>query len=83
MSEVTLRKYKNRRLYDVKKSEYVRVDEVRRRVIDGEQVVTQGDNQDVTAEVLVQIIQADVLKRRPGTYPTAEALRRFIRSYLT
>lgn len=78
---VTLRKYKNRRLYDMKASRYVAIEEIRRRLVDGEKVVTlEGD--DVTAEVLANLIQSDT---RKGNQPrlTSDALRRFVRSYCT
>jgi PHB/PHA accumulation regulator DNA-binding domain len=79
---VTLRKYNNRRLYDTVNSRYVTVEEIRRRLIDAGERVLTVDGDDVTADVLVLIIQAD---SRRGMRPalTAEALRRFIRSYLT
>jgi len=52
------KKYPNRRLYDIEKSRYVTVDQIRQEIVDGEtiQVVDSKSGKDLTRTVLLQII---------------------------
>ena len=53
-----IRKYVNRRLYDTQESRYVNLEELRRLIIDGEEirVVERTTGHDITTSILLQII---------------------------
>jgi len=53
-----IRKYVNRRLYDTQESRYVNLEELRRLIIDGEniQVLERTTGNDITTSILLQII---------------------------
>ena len=53
-----IRKYVNRRLYDTQESRYVNLEELRRLIIDGEEirVVERTTGNDITTSILLQII---------------------------
>ena len=53
-----LKKYPNRRLYDLKDSHYVTVDDVRRMILAGEsiRVLDSKDSSDITRGILLQIL---------------------------
>ncbi len=53
-----IRKYVNRRLYDTQESRYVNLEELRRLILEGEQirVVERTSGADITTSILLQII---------------------------
>jgi len=53
-----IRKYVNRRLYDTRESRYVNLEELRRLIIEGEEisVVERTTGHDITTSILLQII---------------------------
>lgn len=57
-SEVVVKKYSNRRMYDTKTSSYVRLEELAQRIRAGEnlRVVDAESGQDLTHSVLVQLV---------------------------
>ena len=66
-----IRKYVNRRLYDTQESRYVNLEELRRLIIDGEEirVVERTTGNDITTSILLQIIgetQRDTVLLQPG-----------------
>jgi len=80
MPDATFRKYKNRQLYDLEASRYVNLENARAKLLRGAKVCSPR-GEDVTAEVLAQLIQLDQRKRKRGL--TADKLREFIASYMT
>jgi polyhydroxyalkanoate synthesis repressor PhaR len=53
-----IRKYVNRRLYDTQESRYVNLEELRRLIVEGEEirVVERTTGNDITTSILLQII---------------------------
>lgn len=76
--KVVIKKYPNRRLYDMTGSRYVNLDEVARMVRDGTgiQVLDAKTGEDVTRAILTQIIVDD--SRGEGTALPQEFLRQLI-----
>jgi polyhydroxyalkanoate synthesis repressor PhaR len=74
-----IKKYPNRRLYDTERSCYITIDDVRKLVLDGEdiKVVDDQSGEDVTRSVLIQII----IEHESGSRATftTDMLARFIR----
>ena len=77
-----LKKYPNRRLYDVTDSKYVTVDDVRKLIIKGEsiEVVDSKNNEDITRSVLLQIL-AEQEQDGTGTVLTNRTIEYLIRFY--
>ncbi len=77
-----LKKYPNRRLYDLTDSQYVTVEDVRRMITSGESihVVDSKDNSDITRSVLLQILSE---QEAEGHEPvlTNRAIEQIIRFY--
>lgn len=77
----TIKKYSNRRLYDTLESRYVTLSEVRDLVISNEEfrVVDVGTSEDITRQVLIQIIS----EQENGDQPmfSEELLSQMIRFY--
>lgn len=77
-----LKKMRNRRLYgqDIKgiKAGYVKLEDIRDLLLQGEPVVRYASGEDVATEVLVSLIDHD---RRRHKGPTAVQLREFILHY--
>ncbi|MDE1941756.1 MAG: polyhydroxyalkanoate synthesis repressor PhaR [Betaproteobacteria bacterium] len=76
-----IKKYPNRRLYDTETSSYITLSEVKQLVLDHRdfQVVDAKSNQDLTRNILMQII----LEEEAGVDPlfTSDMLSQMIRSY--
>lgn len=53
-----IKKYKNRRLYDTKTSQYINIDQLKKYVVDGVEfkIVDSAGNKDITNATLLQII---------------------------
>jgi polyhydroxyalkanoate synthesis repressor PhaR len=62
-----IKKYRNRRLYDVSTSSYVIIDDIKQIILDGDiiQVVDIQTNKDVTRNILLQIIFEEELNGVP------------------
>ena len=77
-----LKKYPNRRLYDMTDSRYVTVDNVRDLITAGEsiEVVDSKDDSDITRSVLLQIL-ADQEADGHGTVLTNRVIEQMIRFY--
>jgi len=77
-----LKKYPNRRLYDLKDSHYVTVDDVRRMILAGEsiRVLDSKDSSDITRGILLQILAE---QEAEGHEPvlTNRAIEQIIRFY--
>ena len=73
-----LKKYPNRRLYDMTDSRYVTVEDVRQLIVSGEsiEVVDSKDSSDITRSVLLQI-----LAEGHGTVLTNRVIEQMIRFY--
>jgi len=77
-----LKKYPNRRLYDMTDSTYVTVDDVRKLIVSGESIQvadSKGEN-DLTRSVLLQIL-ADQEQAGHGTVLTNRTIEQLIRFY--
>ena len=77
-----LKKYPNRRLYDMTDSKYVTVDDVRKLIVSGESIKvadSKGEN-DLTRSVLLQIL-ADQEQEGHGTVLTNRTIEQLIRFY--
>ncbi|HEY6925012.1 MAG TPA: polyhydroxyalkanoate synthesis regulator DNA-binding domain-containing protein [Steroidobacteraceae bacterium] len=63
-----IRKYPNRRLYDVEESRYVRLEDIRNLVVNKTEftVVDKRSGTDITAEVLFQVVQEAELGQAPA-----------------
>jgi polyhydroxyalkanoate synthesis repressor PhaR len=76
-----IKKYPNRRLYDTERSSYIKLAEVHDLIREGEefQVVDAETGEDITRQVLIQII----IEQESGEKPifTTDMLTRFIRFY--
>ena len=77
-----LKKYPNRRLYDMTESRYVTVEDVRQLIVQGEsiQVVDSKDGDDITRSVLLQIL-AEQESDGHGTVLTNRVIEQIIRFY--
>ena len=77
-----LKKYPNRRLYDMTESHYVTIDDVRHLITRGEsiQVVDSRDNEDITRSVLLQIL-AEQESGGAGQVLTNRVIEQIIRFY--
>ncbi|MEM7099976.1 MAG: polyhydroxyalkanoate synthesis repressor PhaR [Pseudomonadota bacterium] len=77
-----LKKYPNRRLYDMTDSKYVTVEDVRRLIIKGESisVIDSKDESDLTRTVLLQIL-AEQEQSGTGTVLTNRTIEQLIRFY--
>ena len=62
-----IKKYQNRRLYDVATSSYIVLDRIKEIIIEGEtiQVIDSKTNADVTRNILLQIIAAEEINGIP------------------
>ena len=77
-----LKKYPNRRLYDMTDSRYVTVEDVRKLIVRGEsiEVVDSKDGADLTRSVLLQIL-AEQEQEGHGTVLTNRTIEQLIRFY--
>lgn len=77
-----LKKYPNRRLYDLDESHYVTVDDVRQMIVSGEsiRVVDSKDGSDITRSILLQIL-ADQEAEGHEPILTNRAIEQIIRFY--
>ena len=77
-----LKKYPNRRLYDMTDSQYVTVDDVRKLIVKGEsiKVLDSKTEQDITRSVLLQIL-AEQEQEGHGTVLTNRTIEQLIRFY--
>lgn len=80
-AERLIKKYPNRRLYDTAESRYITLDEVREMVLKQIpfKVVDRQSNEDITRNILLQII----MEQESGGEPmfSADVLARFIQEY--
>jgi polyhydroxyalkanoate synthesis repressor PhaR len=78
MQTILIKKYKNRRLYDTKKSQYITVDDLQRYVLEGIgfSVEDATTGQDITSTTLLQIL----VEMEAGATPflSAEVLKQLI-----
>jgi polyhydroxyalkanoate synthesis repressor PhaR len=81
MTQRTIRKYANRRLYDSQESRHLTLDEVRQLVVDGEHIRVEDakTGEDLTRSILLQII----VEREEAGEPllSAPLLEHLIRFY--
>lgn len=77
-----LKKYPNRRLYDMTDSQYVTVEDVRKLIMQGESihVVDSKNESDITRSVLLQIL-AEQEQDGTGTVLTNRTIEQLIRFY--
>ena len=77
-----LKKYPNRRLYDMTDSQYVTVEDVRKLIVRGEsiEVIDSRDESDLTRSVLLQIL-AEQEQEGHGTVLTNRTIEQLIRFY--
>ena len=77
-----LKKYPNRRLYDMSDSKYVTVEDVRKLIVRGEsiEVIDSRDESDLTRSVLLQIL-AEQEQKGHGTVLTNRTIEQLIRFY--
>jgi polyhydroxyalkanoate synthesis repressor PhaR len=77
-----LKKYPNRRLYDMTDSKYVTVEDVRKMIVRGEsiEVIDSKDDSDLTRSVLLQIL-AEQEQEGHGTVLTNRTIEQLIRFY--
>jgi polyhydroxyalkanoate synthesis repressor PhaR len=77
-----LKKYPNRRLYDITESRYVTIDDVRQLIARGESihVIDSKDQADITRSVLLQIL-AEQEADGHGTVLTNRVIEQIIRFY--
>jgi polyhydroxyalkanoate synthesis repressor PhaR len=80
-SEIVIKKYPNRRLYDTSTSAYITLDDVKRLVVDKKtvKVLDAKTNEDLTRQTLMQIM----LEEEAGGHPifTADMLAQVISFY--
>ena len=80
-AERLIKKYPNRRLYDTTESRYITLEEVREMVLNEIpfKVVDRQSNEDITRNILLQII----MEQESGGEPlfSADILARFIKNY--
>lgn len=81
LEERIIKKYPNRRLYDTDDSKYITFADVRKLVMSGVKikVVDSASEEDLTRQILMQIIMEEELGGRPLF--TAEMLAQLIRFY--
>ena len=74
-----IKKYPNRRVYDTETSQYIKIDDLRNMVMDGIefQVIDTQSKEDVTRNVLLQIILEQESEKNPLL--TTDNLKHFIR----
>lgn len=77
------KKYPNRRLYDVEKSAYVNVDDVKRSVLSfvDVEVIDVKTEEDITTSVLLQILNQQDMSSGGNKIITAQTLSNLIRLY--
>jgi len=77
-----LKKYPNRRLYDMSDSKYVTVEDVRKLIVKGKSisVIDSKDESDITRSVLLQIL-AEQEQGGHGTVLTNRTIEQLIRFY--
>ncbi|XOV85029.1 MAG: polyhydroxyalkanoate synthesis repressor PhaR [bacterium] len=77
-----LKKYPNRRLYDMTDSKYVTVDDVRKLIVKGVsiQVIDSKEETDITRSVLLQIL-SEQEQEGHGTILTNRTIEQLIRFY--
>jgi len=77
----TIKKYRNRRLYDTERSKYIRLEEVRELVMANEafRVIDSTSDVDVTCHVLMQLILEEELGDKPMF--SLEMMSQMIRFY--
>ena len=77
-----LKKYPNRRLYDITDSHYVTIDNVRELIAGGEsiRVIDSRDDTDITRSILLQIL-SDQEASGPGSVLTNRVIEQMIRFY--
>lgn len=77
-----LKKYPNRRLYDITESRYVTIDDVRKLIARGESihVIDSKDQADITRSVLLQILSEQEADGH-GTVLTNRVIEQIIRFY--
>jgi polyhydroxyalkanoate synthesis regulator protein len=77
-----LRKYRNRRIYDTELSRYITIDEIRDRIVRGEDIGPsasfKSDTRTITTDALIEVILRDA---GAGRGPSPQLLREFIRGY--
>lgn len=80
-SERIIKKYPNRRLYDTEQSKYITLVDVRELVMNGVRfkVLDTSSNDDITRQILMQIIMEEELGGKPLF--TAEMLAQLVRFY--
>ena len=76
-----IKKYPNRRVYDTQESKYIKVEDIRKMVVDGVsfKVIDSKTKEDVTRTVLLQIILEQESESNPLF--TSDNLRHFIKYY--
>jgi polyhydroxyalkanoate synthesis repressor PhaR len=76
----TIKKYKNRRLYDTTTSQYVTVDQLQRYVVDGVlfEIEDSATGNDLTNSILLQIIVE--MQAGPSPFLSSQILRHIIQS---
>ena len=76
-----IRKYPNRRLYDMEESRYVTLSDIRRLVVDGIEfvVLDKKTGADLTRSILLQVITEQ--EQQGDSVMTRDFLRQVIRSY--
>ena len=76
-----IKKYPNRRIYDTQDSKYIKVEDIRDMIVDGESfvVLDSKTGKDVTRSVLLQLIIEQESEKNPLF--TTENLKTFIRYY--
>jgi polyhydroxyalkanoate synthesis repressor PhaR len=81
-AERLIKKYPNRRLYDTSESRYITLEEVRQMVVDGInfKVVDKKNNQDITRNILLQIIMEQESGKGEPMFST-DLLTQFIQNY--
>ena len=77
-----LKKYPNRRLYDITESRYVTIEDVRKIIAGGDsiEVIDTKDDSDITRSVLLQIL-AEQEAAGHGTVLTNRVIEQMIRFY--
>ena len=77
----TIKKYPNRRLYDITESRYVTLEDIRKFVVDGLDfvVIEQSTNRDITRLLLLQVVAAEEEKAEISM--SSGFLLQVIRSY--
>lgn len=76
-----IKKYPNRRVYDTQESKYIKIEDIRAMVVDGNnfKVIDSKTKEDVTRSVLLQIIIEQESESNPLF--TSDNLKHFIKYY--